>query len=341
MEKHYTKGHNLRDFHPPTGGPLKTNNFNHMKHLLTLIVILLCTHVSVRSFSQSYEDPKNHDCLKCHSQQTYSFRNELMETVERRLMNPYLIIDTIAIRNGVHRNFDCTDCHSYDYTTYPHPASLKLEPLPSCLDCHGGDEAYAHYEFEKVDEEVRKSVHHQVYGDNFTCSKCHSQHTYNTSARTSSNLAEIVDYSNKMCLSCHNDMTRYQLVSGQENPQLVAVHEWLPNQELHFEHVRCIECHTSVEDDLMVSHNILSKDKAVRNCAECHSSNSLLKASLYKYQNLQQRAADGSPLGALSAQNYVIGSHQIPVLKTLSLIIFFLTMGGILIHGIFRIIYKK
>lgn len=312
-----------------------------MKTKTVIILFLTSLHISLQLGAQSYEDPENHDCLKCHARQTYSFDNELMGTVEKRLMNPYFILDTMALRHGVHHTFDCTDCHSFDYTTYPHPSTLKLEPMATCLDCHGGDETFAKYEFEKIDEDVKKSIHYQVYDEIFTCSKCHSQHTYSTTARTSSSVTEIVDYSNSMCLSCHDDMKKYQLVAGQENPQLVDVHSWLPNQQLHFEHVRCIECHTAVEDSLMVSHNILSKDDAVRRCTECHSANSLLKASLYKYQNLQERAENGNALGFLATENYVIGSHQIPILKTISLIIFFAALIGIVIHGILRIFIKK
>ena len=311
-----------------------------MKYFISLQILLFLA-ISFHSSGQFYDDPKSHDCLQCHSQQTYSFHNEMMDTEEKRLMNPYLIIDTLRLRAGVHQNFDCTDCHSFDYMTYPHVASLKLEPMMTCLDCHAGDESFAKYEFEKIDEEVKKSVHYQNFGDNFTCSKCHDQHYYSTTARTSSSVVEIVEISNAMCLTCHNDMKRLSLVSENHIAAVVDIHDWLPNQELHFKHVRCIECHTAVEDDLMVSHNILSKDQAVRRCAECHSANSLLKASLYKYQNLQERAEDGSALGMLSNENYVIGSHQIPILKTISLIIFFAAFAGIIIHVIFRIIIKK
>lgn len=311
-----------------------------MKYFISFQIVLFLA-ISLQSAGQYYDDPKSHDCLKCHSQQTYSFHNDLMGTEEKRLMSPYLIIDTIRLKAGVHQNFDCTDCHSYDYLTYPHEASLKLEPLMTCLDCHGGDDSYAQYEFEEINNEVTKSIHHQKFGDNFTCSKCHNQHYYSPTARTSSSVVEIVENSNTMCLSCHNDMKRFSLVSEDEQPAVVDIHNWLPNQELHFKHVRCIECHTSDKDNLMVSHNILSKEEAVRRCAECHSSNSLLKASLYKYQNLQQRAEDGTVSGLISNESYVIGSHQIPILKTISLIIFFATVFGIVIHLIFRIIIKK
>ena len=308
-------------------------------NLILFCLLIIC--IPKPGWAQSSENAANHPCLKCHSQPTYSFYNEITDKQEKRLMNPYYILDTIAMASGVHHNFDCTDCHSYEYTNWPHDAKLKLEPMLTCLDCHGGDESFASYQFERIDEEVKKSVHYQVYGDNFTCSKCHDQHTYRPMARRSDNVLEIVDYSNKMCLSCHNDMKKYETVANHANPQLVKVHSWLPNQELHFSHVRCIECHTNVTDSLMVSHDILPKEKAVRNCVECHTSNSRLKASLYKYQNLQARAGNGKLNTVLSNESYIIGTHQSPFLKLLSIIIFMAAFAGIVIHLIFRIIIKK
>jgi NAD-dependent SIR2 family protein deacetylase len=136
-------------------------------------------------------------------------------------------------------------------------------------------------------------------------------------------------------------MKKYKMVSGHDNPKLIQVHEWLPNQELHFAHVRCIECHTEVADSLMVSHNILPKDKALKKCVECHSANSRLKASLYKYQNLQKRSENGTLNTVLANESYIIGSHQSPFLKLASILIFILALAGILIHGIFRILKKK
>lgn len=312
-----------------------------MKYRAFLFVVATTILGSWNSNAQSYENAQHHMCLKCHSNQTYSFFNSVKDKEEKRLMNPYFILDTIALRNGVHKQFDCTDCHSSEYQTYPHNASLKLEPMSTCLDCHGGDESFASYKFEKIEEEFKKSVHYKVYGDNFSCSKCHSQHTYVATARNSSDVLQIVDYSNKMCLSCHADMKKYKLVSGHDNPKLVEVHSWLPNQELHFQHVRCIECHTEVVDSLMVSHNILSKDKALKKCVECHSANSRLKASLYKYQNLQKREDKGAIDAVLSNESYIIGSHQVPFLKALSIIIFLMVIVGIVIHSSFRILKKK
>lgn len=295
---------------------------------------------------------QNQTCLKCHSTHTFTMYNDWTEQEEKRLMNPFYILDTIQLATGVHNAFSCIDCHSMEYETYPHNGELKLEPMMTCIDCHGGDPNYEDWQFDRIEEEFQKSVHFETHGEQFSCSKCHSQHYYRATARTSSNLREIVDYSNKMCLSCHDNMTRYQLVSDQENPQLVEVHNWLPNQALHFRRVRCIECHTEVQDSLMVSHNVLRKEHATKNCVECHSANSMLQASLYKYQNLRTRADAGenyqkSILGLFtvnrsgedfSTEYYVIGASRVPYLNTIYAIIFFAAIAGIVVHTILRLI---
>ena len=306
------------------------------------ILILLLFYGSLLGMkAQSvYDDAKNHVCLKCHSTQIISFQNEVIGKEQKKLMNPHYIIDTLGLKTGVHQNFDCTDCHSYEYAAYPHNGNLKLEPMNSCLDCHGGDPTYDTYQFDRINEEFQKSIHFKVSGENFSCGKCHDQHTYKPTARNSENVLEIVEYSNSLCLSCHNDMNKYSMIAGKEKPEIVTVHDWLPNQQLHFKHVRCIECHTDVVDSLMVSHNIMSKDMAVRNCNECHSRDSRLKASLYKYANLQSRTDNSSIKAILSNESYVIGSQQFPALRKLSFIIFFLTIAGILIHLVFRYLKK-
>jgi RNase P subunit RPR2 len=210
----------------------------------------------------------------------------------------------------------------------------------TCIDCHGGDATYASFQFDRIDEEFKKSVHFEISNEQFTCSKCHNQHYYKATARTSHNIKEIVEYSNNMCLACHNSMSKYQLVSENTNPQLIQVHEWLPNQALHFEHVRCIECHTVVVDSLNVSHNIHGRENAEKLCTECHSANSLLQASLYKYQNIQSRSENGTINTIIANESYVIGAYQNRLLNLLSFLIFLATLGGITIHTIFRILKK-
>lgn len=297
------------------------------------------------------DNEQSKTCLDCHSSQTFSIYNDWTEREERRLMNPLYILDTVRLAIGVHNSFNCIDCHALDYETYPHNAELKLEPMMTCIDCHGGDETYASWKFDEIEAEFHKSIHYQKHGEQFSCSKCHDQHYYRATARTSSSLQEIVETNNNMCLSCHDNMVRYQLISGEQNPQIVDVHDWLPNQALHFRRVRCIECHTQVQDSLLVSHNILEKKLATRNCVECHSSNSMLQASLYKYQNLQSRTVQeddqrglitslGGVNVSMTDEYYLIGASRIPFLNIIYGIILFATIAGIVVHIIFRMIKK-
>ncbi len=304
---------------------------------LRKIATIIGLGIFLSSTGQEENLEKNMACLKCHENQTYSFYNEWTEFQEKRLMNPFYILNGQHFASSVHGSFKCTDCHSPDYEAYPHDAELKLEPLNTCLDCHGGDETYATYKFDQIGEEFEKSVHFSISGESFTCSKCHNQHYYMVTARKSTTVKEIVAYNNQMCLSCHEDGSKYQLLSEHASPQLSVVHDWLPNQELHFDHVRCIECHTEATDSFLVSHNVLPKGQAVKKCVQCHSSNTMLKASLYKYENIQARE-DGGLSTIIANQSYIIGANQVPFLKTLSIIIFLCVVGGIAFHIVLRII---
>lgn len=283
----------------------------------------------------------NMACLECHSRQTYTLFNDWTGQEERRLMSPYHFIDTLAYLRGVHHTFACIDCHSMDYETYPHERELKLEPMATCLDCHGGDPNYEQFQFERIEEEYQKSVHYERAGDLFSCSKCHNQHYYHTAARTSTNVNEIVASDNQMCLSCHSNAARYSLATSHEFPVINDVHSWLPNNELHFRSVRCIDCHTAFDEELMISHNILPKEKAVKNCSECHSSNTMLKATLYRYENIQSRQEMGIFSSFQSNQAYIIGANQIPIFKYLTIGILILLLLGISVHISFRIKHKK
>lgn len=305
-------------------------------------IILLFAGICVGATAQmAAMKEDNKTCLDCHSRQTYTLHNDWTGQDERRLMNPYFVIDTMQYLSGVHNGFSCIDCHSMDYETYPHNNELKFEPMATCLDCHGGDPHYEHFQFELIEEEFQKSIHFQRAGDLFTCNKCHNQHYYRTTARSSSRVADIVASDNAMCLACHSNAAKFSLAGSRDIPVINEVHSWLPNHELHFRSVRCIDCHTAFNDDLMVSHNIQAKEHAVKNCAECHSANSMLRASLYKYENIQSRQDKGFLSVFQTNQAYVIGANQVPAFKFITLGILLMAFAGIIVHVAFRIIHKK
>ena len=295
---------------------------------ISLFIFFNPAIISAQENDELAEMPEeNNLCLNCHKHKYYSFYNEVRGIEEKKLMNPYFVIDTIGYLKGEHRGNSCTDCHSEDYKKYPHIAELKVEPKVSCTDCH---------DFEEIAEEMRKSVHFAEFGESFNCELCHDPHS-NKLVR--SNMTELVQYNNSRCLSCHNNIDKYQVFTSNENPELKAAHDWLPNQELHFTRVRCIECHTSVSDTAEVVHQIVPKEQAVHNCNECHSNNSLLRDKLYKHQNKQNRLYNAKSFILNDA--YIIGANKNHLVNLICLVIFGFTIFGIATHTIFRIIKRK
>lgn len=315
---------------------------NHMLNRIPVLFILVLLTCGWNSAGQENSPLKEgaKACLRCHGEPVYTLINSFTDQSQKKMMNPYLIIDSVKFHQGVHRTFNCTDCHDSGYETYPHSADLKMMPMANCLDCHGGDDTYAKYQFERIDEEFIKSIHVQHVGDKFTCSSCHDQHYYQSVARNASTVQEIVDYNNGMCMGCHGSTAKYLLLTDKMQRPLNEIHDWLPNQQLHFDNVRCIECHTQVTDTLMVSHNILAKEQARKNCSECHSANSVLRASLYKYENLQSRSGKGTLNAVIQNESYIIGANQVPALKILSIIFLVLALAGIFTHSFFRFLKK-
>ncbi|MDA3891595.1 MAG: cytochrome c3 family protein [Salinivirgaceae bacterium] len=316
---------------------------NKLVYILVFLFFQVISFKLIAQEDQANLSKSNRHCANCHGNKYYSFFNSVTEQDQRKRMNPFFIIDTVAYKQGVHREFSCEDCHASEYNTYPHAPELKLEPKFSCLDCHGGDETYAHYQFEDIEIEVDNSVHKNAFGFQFGCAQCHDLHSYKPVARNKKSLIkEIVSADNQMCLSCHNNLSKYQILTDHTKPELLSTHDWLPNQELHFMHVRCIECHTPVTDTIMVSHKILPKEKAVHLCSDCHSTNSILRGKLYKYTAKQLRSTEKGFYNSMFLNEaYVIGANRNIYLNIISLIMLGGAFIGIAIHIALRIIKKK
>jgi predicted CXXCH cytochrome family protein len=282
----------------------------------------------------------NERCFKCHGQKQYEFANETQGRNVRALMFPERIIDRDKFYHANHKNFSCTDCHSEEYTTFPHDGKLRMEQMYNCIDCHGNDEKFARYKFEEIDSQYQKSIHFKLEDAGFTCWECHDPHTYKISDRNNENIKETILYDNNICLGCHSNFDHFQLLTDREEINIIRTHDWLPNQAVHFQNVRCIECHTQISYDILVSHLIQSKDNAVKKCNECHSQNSILMATLYKFQSKEQRRS-GFLNGIILNESYVIGANRNKFLNIISLVILFTTIGIICIHILFRIRKNK
>ena len=326
-----------------------------MKIFRFLIISFICLNCntsasfagvfSFKKINQSTQDTttyvspfheENERCFKCHGQAKYEYSNENLGRQVRALMCSERIVDRDEFYGSNHKSFSCTDCHAEQYTTFPHPGELRMEQKFNCIDCHGGDENYASYHFEEIEAEYQQSAHFKLEEEGFSCWKCHNPHSYRISVRNSNNLKETIAYDNAICLSCHSDYNRYQLLTDREEINLIKKHDWLPNQTVHIANVRCIECHTKINNDIPVAHQIKPKSEAVKLCNECHSRNSILMASLYKFESKEQRR-DGFFNGIILNESYVIGANRNEYLNLLSLAIFVGVLGVIAIHIIFRI----
>lgn len=281
-------------------------------------------------------DSLNNRCFKCHGQEKYEYTNATMGRQIKENMCSDRIIHRTDFYSSNHKNFSCTDCHSEEYTKFPHSGELRMEQMFNCIDCHGGDVKFAKYHFEEIDSEYRQSTHFKLEGEGFTCWKCHDPHTYKISVRNATNLKTTIAYDNSICLNCHSDYSRFQLLSEKEEIDIIKKHDWLPNQKSHFANVRCIECHAKFNGNIPVSHQIMPKEQAVRHCNECHSQNSILMASLYKFESKEQRR-DGFFNGIILNSSYVIGANRNEYLNILSLIIFAVVIAVVGVHVLLRI----
>ena len=284
--------------------------------------------------SSFFED--NERCFICHGQNRYEYTNENLGRQVKAMMFSERVIDRKKFYESNHKSFSCADCHSEEYVQFPHAGELRMELSYNCIDCHGGDEKFSRFNFETIEAEYQQSVHSKLEEGGFSCWKCHDPHEYRISIRNGENLKETILYDNNICLNCHSDYNRFQLLSDREEINILKTHDWLPNQEAHFKNVRCIECHTKINDTILVAHLIKQKESAVKSCNECHAQNSLLMSSLYKFQSKEQRRS-GFFNGIIMNESYVIGANRNQYLNNLSIIIFILLSGVIAIHMIFRI----
>lgn len=278
-------------------------------------------------------------CFKCHSQKHFSYHDKNADEEIKGLMPKRMILNPEEYYSSVHKNFSCTDCHSGDFKKYPHPEELKSEVHFSCIDCHGGDPAYSKFSFEAVNSDYRKSIHHNLENKGFSCWNCHDPHSYRIVARESKNIKETVQYNNGICLNCHSDGDRFGIYTEKPPSDISRKHRWLPEQSLHFESVRCTDCHAERNEKTLVSHLIVNKENAVRNCSDCHSENSTAMISLITLWSKDEDLSDYSKEEALSALS-LTGSREYPFINKLSIILLIAVLLMIGIHILFRTVRR-
>jgi predicted CXXCH cytochrome family protein len=280
----------------------------------------------------------NAECLDCHT-----------EAALRRPPRPDMdltklakvLTDPARYEQSGHAGMACRTCHTGRFRVYPHqpaanPAASRPETL-ECAECHA-------QKTNRIEDQVARSVHAKNLKDRFTCSTCHDPHVYTTAAK----LVEppkIVSQDNAMCLDCHNSSEKFAKFGGtltpaKARPDIDVIHAFLPNAKRHWQAVRCIECHTpaATTKSLAMSHEILNKDKAEKNCVTCHSFDSALRTRLYRHMAETDAAKLGFLNSAILRDSYVIGATRNPILDLAALVLLGLTFAGVAVHAGLRIL---
>lgn len=244
-----------------------------------------------------------------------------------------------------HGVMDCRECHSKThYNDYPHAEAGKTATSP-CTECHAAKVL-------RLEPQFNASVHAKNKGlkEKFTCNTCHNAHV-NVVQKRLKDPTKIVAQDNHGCLECHNSETMFakfapddEKAAGQKKkrPDIDEIHKWLPGTKAHWNAVRCIECHTpAVAENKMLSHEILNKEKAEKKCLSCHSANSSLKTRLYRHMVKDEQQKLGFTNSVILSNSYVIGATRHPLLDSIVLGLTALTLLGVLIHGVIRMVAAK
>ncbi|MDJ0806051.1 MAG: cytochrome c3 family protein [Gammaproteobacteria bacterium] len=302
--------------------------------------------------AETATDEQKH-CLRCHSMQTLGYR----DPVTGGLVN--LHIPEEGFKDSNHQALGCKDCHKAGFQDYPHPPKAKQESL-YCVDCHEDNPNMIPSYFAEIEREFKESVHFKRMPEHFSCFSCHNAHFFKASRKSSDpnrmpnremclnchaetdfeagglqrDINEMVAYDNHICLDCHAEPGRIADLKSGEAPDLLASHDWMPNIQMHWKKVRCIDCHLSTSDTYM--HQILDADQAVKHCEDCHSANSILLTKLYKYKMHESRQKYGFLNSVTLNEAYIIGMTRNVILDQLSFLIMGAMVLGITAHGTAR-----
>lgn len=283
----------------------------------------------------------NAQCLQCHVGDSLHELDKGLFSIPQETAQGIRTSPTFVASN--HGRMACKTCHAGAFSQYPHEAvngNMDARTLP-CDECHA-------VESFRVEDQVSRSVHSKNLADSFNCSTCHDPHTVASASRLGS-VQKLVAQDNGMCLDCHNNDQKFaefggKLTPEKPRPDLDKIHDWLPNTQRHWESARCVDCHTppvSQTSVVSLSHEILDKEKARKDCATCHSQNSALNLSLYRHVRETETRERGFANAAFLSNAYVIGATRNIYLDMLGLIMVGGTLVGVTVHGLLRIIVAR
>jgi hypothetical protein len=275
----------------------------------------------------------NDECFSCHSETGLKKPPKAgMDLVKLKDM----LIDAAALKASDHDQMACTKCHKKGYKDHPHDDDAR-ESLAECQECHAKKAI-------RIERQFDKSVHAENLADKMTCAKCHDAHVMRIAAKLG-DPRKIVAQDNKACLKCHDSDVAFADMAPEvpetklkkKRPPIDKIHEWLPNTQLHWQAVRCVECHTP-PDEKILSHEILNKKKAEKKCVTCHSANTALQTRLYRHLAAEEQNKFGFLNSVVLRDSYVVGATRNPTLDLVLIGLIGTIFGGVVVHGVIRLL---
>jgi thiosulfate reductase cytochrome b subunit len=219
------------------------------------------------------------------------------------------------------------DCHDPARRVGQKPP-VNVEAVQEALTLRADD-------FLEIEEDFQRSVH-VVRIEEFSCAGCHSPH-YMRSGLAELPREERVREANRACIECHRAAVLDAAVPepGEEEPNwFEETHAWDPAREAHT-NMRCLVCHTPV--DRSNSHEVLSSDQAIRSCDACHDVNAPLIAEYVDQADPSFWVTNP----VLFKEAYLPGATRNRVVDGLLVGLFWLTVGGVLAHGLLRVLTTR
>jgi len=252
-------------------------------------------------------------------------------------------LDVAGYHASVHALHGCISCHGdVEEPSIAHDKEDEdLRPV-DCAHCHLDERIAAELaerpraqpgrrqvDVVRIIHEFEGSVH-STKTERFTCARCHNPHRIRFGMTPDESLEH-----NRACLRCHASEPEFRAFVNRAPPDLDAAHDWLPNRDLHWRVVRCVDCHTRSEG-VVGSHRILPKAQALSRCESCHGEASVLKFKTYRYQRGVEQSESGFMNSAILNDAYVIGATRNQFLDWIGMSVAALTFLGILGHAALR-----
>jgi predicted CXXCH cytochrome family protein len=271
-------------------------------------------------------------CVRCHGMSTLAAR----DPEHGRLVSYF--VDPALLGRSVHGRLSCVACHQGEgFREFPHTADARatrpgaVAPVPlaapvlpaaspddstaavsACGGCHNGESSMTQrYRFRRIETQMSKGVHR-----NLRCYDCHDPHQW-VLERTM-DVQAVVRQNNAMCVQCHADAA-------------TQGHRWLPQRDLHWGQVRCIDCHTPRPGSVI--HAVQPADRAERQCEACHTRDSVLLGKLYRYRMNEVTQKAGFVNSVVLNDAYVIGMTRNEILDRGSIAAVLLALLGVMLHG--------